>query len=597
MPDLTKSSAVAESSAAAGTRSASVIAQRTSSPAEVAPAAARRLRWWNTLVITVPAAAVLALGYSHRWVGDDALIYTRAVRQILAGNGPVHNIGERAETSTGTLWQWLLALGGLVTGTDPALLAVVLGLVTTVAGWLLAGDAARRLHGGARLVPVGVLVLLPVAAVWDYATSGLETGLITFWPAGCWWLMVTGASRAASGRRRALTAAAFGLGPLVRPDLALVTGVFLVVWYALLRPGVRSALAQAAAALALPLAYEVFRAGYYGVLVPLPGLAKEASEAVWLRGLVYAANFVLPYQLWIPALLLSVLVLPARRVLSRRLLLLVSAPAVSGALSVVYVVRVGGDFMHGRMLLPGLLLMMLPLWALPPGRRTTRVAGALGIWAVCCLLLWRPPGQSSHFKIFDQHTGYQHLTGVRHPTEQRDHRAIRTPFTARVERAAARPEPTLVLETSFNRTYLELPLSERFHARVAATRVMLGHSGLVVPLDGLSIDPQGLAYPLAAHLERTHIGKAGHDKRLPDAWIIADYTDPGTPLPPGVDRGAVAAARHALSCGPLAELQDSVRQPMSPERFWRNLTGSWQRTSFRFPSDPYAAEAALCRNT
>ncbi|WP_143041372.1 glycosyltransferase family 39 protein [Streptomyces indicus] len=569
-------------------------------PAEPAPEPSRtrgHRHWSLLLVVVLPAVAIGLLGHHRRWVGDDALIYTRAVRQILAGNGPVLNLGERAESSTGTLWQWLVALGGLLTSADPALVAVALGLVTTVAGWLLAGDAARRLFPGrARLLPVGALVLLPVPAVWDYATSGLETGLATCWLAACWWLLVRAyRSTSPSYAQLLCTAVVFGLGPLVRPDLALVTGVFLVVGYALLRPRPRRALGLGAAALALPLAYEIFRAGYYGVLVPLPGLTKEASQAVWLRGLAYAWNFVGPYHLWTPALLLLALLPLARKAAaSRRALLLAAAPVVSGLLCLVYVVRVGGDFMHARMLLPGLFLVLLPLWALPLSRRVAATAGGLGVWACCCLLLWRAPAESAHFQVYDQHLGYQRITGVRHPTEQRDHRVAGNPYDAQVRRAAAGGRPTLVIETGFNRSYRLLPLSERFGAPVAGTRVMLGHGGLVVPLDGLAVDPQGLSYPLAAHVERTRIGKAGHDKRLPEAWIIADYTDPGTALPPGVDASAVAAARRALSCGPLAELQDSVRAPLTFDRFLRNLTGSWQRTSFRFPADPHEAEAALC---
>jgi arabinofuranosyltransferase len=80
------------------------------------------------------------------------------------------------------------------------------------------------------------------------------------------------------------------------------------------------------------------------------------------------------------------------------------------------------------------------------------------------------------------------------------------------------------------------------------------------------------------------------------AWIVADWTDPGTPVPAGLDPARVTAARHALRCGRLAELQASVRDPLTLDRFWKNLTGSWTRTGFRYPRDPVAAEKALCHN-
>lgn len=451
------------------------------------------------------------------------------------------------------------------------------------------------------LLPLGVLLVLPVSAFWDYASSGLETGLILGGLALSWWLLVTTA-RDALPCRHAAAAVGFGLGPLVRPDLDLVTVVFLTIWLVLLRTGIRRAVGYLAAAAALPVSYEIFRAGYYGVMTPLPAVSKKASESLWERGLFYAQNFLLSYKLWIPLLILIALALAQlwkwrRLPLPSTMLLRCAAPVMSGLLSMVYVVRVGGDFMHARMLLPGLFLMMLPVWFVPMNRRTAASAVTVGVWCLCCLLLWRPPFVSSQYEVYDQRRGYQGNTGSVHPTTQSDHLRNRTPFTGRVKRAVGPDGQRLVLEVKFNRSYLELPLADRFQASVAGSRVMLGHNGLAVPLDGLAIDPIGLSYPLAAHVERTGRFKAGADKRLSLPWIIADYTDPGVRLSGWVDEKTVAAARRALSCGRLAELQDSVRAPLSAGRFWKNLTGSVQRTAFRFPADPVTAEeSAVCRN-
>lgn len=56
----------------------------------------------------------------------------------------------------------------------------------------------------------------------------------------------------------------------------------------------------------------------------------------------------------------------------------------------------------------------------------------------------------------------------------------------------------------------------------------------------------------------------------------------------------VAAARHVLSCGDLAEIQRSVREPLSFKRFWDNLTGAWHRTQVTIPPDPFEAERTFC---
>ena len=55
----------------------------------------------------------------------------------------------------------------------------------------------------------------------------------------------------------------------------------------------------------LPVGYQIFRMGYYGLLFPGTALAKDASGSKWSQGFVYLANFNQPYLLWVPAILLA----------------------------------------------------------------------------------------------------------------------------------------------------------------------------------------------------------------------------------------------------------------------------------------------------
>lgn len=58
---------------------------------------------------------VVGLGaWQRRWIADDGLIVLRTVRNLLAGNGPVFNAGERVESNTSTLWTFLTYFGGVV---------------------------------------------------------------------------------------------------------------------------------------------------------------------------------------------------------------------------------------------------------------------------------------------------------------------------------------------------------------------------------------------------------------------------------------------------------------------------------------------------
>lgn len=133
---------------------------------------------------------------------------------------------------------------------------------------------------------------------------------------------------------------------LIRPDLAVFAAVFFVAALYVERPDRRRAAVWVAAALVVPLAFEVFRAGYYAVLVPNTALAKDASGAVWGQGLTYLGDFVAPYRLWVPLVGLSALsVVGLRRLArcgSRDRVVVFAAPVAGGLLSALYVVRVGG---------------------------------------------------------------------------------------------------------------------------------------------------------------------------------------------------------------------------------------------------------------
>ena len=54
--------------------------------------------------------------WQRRWIADDGLIVLRTVRNLLAGNGPVFNAGERVESNTSAAWTYLVYLGSVVGG-------------------------------------------------------------------------------------------------------------------------------------------------------------------------------------------------------------------------------------------------------------------------------------------------------------------------------------------------------------------------------------------------------------------------------------------------------------------------------------------------
>lgn len=547
------------------------------------------------------AAAIVVfaiLVYLRRWICDDALIIIRVVNELADGYGPNFNFFERAEPTTSTVWFWLSAIGGLITRAGLPWLMVIFGGLFAVAGLAIALDASRRLHraraADVAIVPCGALVVLGVFPFWDFATSGLETGLAFAWVSASFWLLVTFQPER-TRRRQLASAVLIGLGPLVRPDLAVAALPMLGVLVWLARPTRRRATALVAAGLALPVVYTVFRAGYYGILVPLPALAKSASDAQWSRGLHFIGRFVAIPHLWVPLAVLLVLgvLAVARGALSTRERVLVATPIACGLLLAIYVTRVGGDFMFGRMLLIPTWLVVLPVMALPLRRATLAVLVPIAAWALLTGLTLRRLESSKRgwYEDWDEREAYVEFTKDSNGIDP-DLFVEQTPAPVTMAQARRKGSPPLLVWDANGHYTLLDPAIDAPFALVAGR---LGTAGVTVATDEIIVDMLGLANPLGARITPTHPGRTGHEKLLPAPWVLAEYAHPDVVASlPDKERAPVEAARRALQCGELAELLASVREPMSPSRFWHNLTGAWRRTRLVIPSDPIKAEFRFC---
>ena len=608
-----------------------------------------RLTLWSGVVVV---CALWAWGvWQRRWIADDGLIVLRTIRNLLAGNGPVFNIGERVESNTSTAWTYLVYLGSVVGG--PMRLeyvALALGMFFSVAGVAMVILGTARLHAPALqtspavILPAGALVYIALPPARDFATSGLENGLVTAWLGLIWWMMVCWSQSPGGDRRRPWADAALafvaGLGVLVRPELALIGGLALVMMVLAAAGHRQRALIVVAGGL-LPVGYQIFRMGYYGLLVPQTALAKDASGSKWGPGLTYLDNFAAPYALWVPAALLTVLGLlmgtatgqlvntvarsPGRRRLADR----VRSPAavvvfifVSGVLQALYWIRQGGDFMHGRVLLAPLFCLLAPVSVIavkvPAATGTQRLPVAVAaLWAALAgWALWAANSggmgydatRVTYSGIVDERRFYAQATGHAHPVTAADYLDYPR-MRAIIVAINNTPDGALLLPAGNYDVWDVVPAPpppppppgvamDSWRHQVAPHTVFftnLGMVGMNVGLTTRVIDQIGLANPLAAHTERLQDGRIGHDKNLFPDWAVAEgpWLTERPYIPPYLDEEWIRAAQVALTCPQTKARLDAIRSPLTLRRFLSNVRHAPAFTGYRIDRVP-RYELARC---
>ena len=221
------------------------------------------------------------------------------------------NAGERVEAFTSPLWLAVLLVGDVLTPIRLEWVAVLGGIALRLVGITLRSWDRSDCSGASPAtpcsIPVGALVFVSFAPVWRFTTGGLENGLTYTWLGACLYTLATWSTGDDTFPRWQMVV--LGLGPLVRPELLLLSVAFvaLVIGVQWAHDRWRDRLGMLPPRSRCRCSYEIFRMGYYASLVPNTAIAKEASRSYWFWGRFYfRQTFIESYALWLPLLILLV---------------------------------------------------------------------------------------------------------------------------------------------------------------------------------------------------------------------------------------------------------------------------------------------------
>ncbi len=311
-------------------------------------------------------AGLVFFAWWNRFIQDDAFISFRYAENLARGAGLVWNAGERVEGYTNFLWTMLMGVV-IFLGGDPATWSAVFGLAGFACSLVLTFRISLYIFQSDDISLIAVILLGTNYTFAAYATGGLETSLqAMLYLATVYFVvkpLVTKRCRTRDAVKISLLLTACMLLRLDSALLCIVVFAFITVLVVRQARPSREKIATLAALMApfvLTIACWFFwKLGYYGDLLPNTYYVKVTSVQSMTRGIFYLHRFLSSYLLY-PVALLSIFSMRRffGRLRTELLLLLLIALA-----WLAYVLKVGGDFMEFRFLVPVIpMLVLLFMW-------------------------------------------------------------------------------------------------------------------------------------------------------------------------------------------------------------------------------------------
>jgi len=449
------------------------------------------------------------------WISEDTFITLRYVDNFIQGYGPVFNISERVEGFTHPLWFAVLAFFRWI-GFSPKGAAILPALLVSFAALyiLFFKIRIRDETGTASFLNPAAAILIGTSAFIDFGTSGLETSL-------SYLLLVLYAKFILENRwlkQPVLTGLITSCLILNRPDFGIFMVLLFVLYlYEIAKKNIQ--IKHLGQSLVFPVllvgGYQIFRMGYYAALLPNPFYTKSGFGAYWSQGLKYLWDFCRGSLFPVVLFLVFFMFLFKRHQgnLKSRLIVLFS-----GLLHGFFVIRGGGDFMHGRFLLPAFLLITLSQTGAFDKFFNKKTALKMTCVAVCLIFFFaslsvtpiQKRGQPIHLNITEERYFYYKDKII--------------PFKHLLT------DTMILIWKTIGINYRDLARKAELNIRIAYKNV--GFTGFYAGSRVYVLDELGLTEPVVARIVLTMRKRPGHEKNAPFGYLILRrLTFRDTPFP------------------------------------------------------------------
>jgi len=423
------------------------------------------------------------------WVCDDAYITFRVVDNFINGYGLKWNINERVQVFTHPFW--MLLNSAIYFFTKEIYFSVIFLsiIISIIAVLILTLRIAKSLEASL----LSLILLTSSKAFVDFSTSGLENPL-THFLAACFLNYYFNKEKTI--KNFFIMSLFAGLATFNRMDTVLLFLAPLI--YILAKNNQRRYFFAAAAGFSPFFFWELFSIIYYGFPFPNPAYAKLGSgiksSQLIQQGFHYLLNSIHKDHLTMLVIASGLLITFALRRVDLYML------AASIFIYIIYIIRIGGDFMSGRFLTPPIFFAVAIISQVNIRNRILFIAFFIVIFSV----LINPYAPIRSNKFYSE-TGFDEY-GIA------DERGFYFQETGLIRANCKMKAPTLNLETA---------LAARQSGSVAICGV-IGFFGFFAGPKVHIIDPLGLGDALLARLPTAYIERwrIGHFERvIPTGYI------------------------------------------------------------------------------
>lgn len=328
-------------------------------------------------IFLVTLLLLVLLASYNSFIQDDAFISFRYASNFVSEHELTWNVGEeRVEGYTNFFWTILIALS-MFLGQEPVMSSIYWGLLFATGTLFLTYRLSWQLFNSSWLAFLSMTLLGTNYTFSAYATGGLETQMQTCLIVACTFITFSKTTKRSHLMMLSLLA---GCALLTRLDSAIFVGVLFVFLLCSLARSSMSLLDKTLATMALILPISVllglwfwWKLSYYGDILPNTYYVKAylISPMILARGGFYIYDFLREYLL-MPFVFLAIVFIDS--LLKRREMSLLLGMVI---LWLIYLIKIGGDFMEFRLLVPILPFSFILISYLITSLANFRIQGAL----------------------------------------------------------------------------------------------------------------------------------------------------------------------------------------------------------------------------